>query len=58
MKKATTTKSKKSFNEDEIAYMLATYRRILTPAEWEERARRFVSGPADVHYNDKGILVV
>jgi hypothetical protein len=49
---------KRVFTPDELAFMKETYGRILTPEEWEERAKRFTSGPEDLSYNEDGILRV
>lgn len=51
-------KRKTAFTPDEIKFMEETYGRVLTPAEWEERQERFVSGPENMRYTTKGILRV
>jgi hypothetical protein len=54
--RARTTPKKASFTREQRKFMLETYGRILTPEEWEERKKRFVSGPDDITYGPDGIL--
>ena len=54
--RARTKPKKPSFTKEQKEFMLETYGRILTPEEWEERKKRFVSGPDDIAYGPDGIL--